>query len=68
VGLRKVTPMGQEITFTGLLRGDLYHSDGNAATTTDLYRGQSGWQARGIATAAIDVKWPLVGALLGGSR
>jgi len=66
--LRKVTPMGQEITFTGLLRGDLYHSDGNAATTTDLYRGQSGWQARGIATAAIDVKWPLVGALLGGTQ
>src|SRR3546814_20538621 len=25
--LRKITPWGQEVTFTGYLRGDLYHTD-----------------------------------------
>lgn len=66
--LRTITRMGQEVTFTALVRGDVYHSDANALTTVDLYRGVAGWQARGIATAAIDVKWPLVGALFGGSQ
>lgn len=66
--LRKLTGMGQEVTFTALLRGDVYHSDANALTTTALYRGNPGWQGRGIATAAVDVKWPLVGGLLGGTQ
>lgn len=66
--LRKITGMGQEVTFTAMMRGDVYHSDANALTTVDIYRGTPGWQARGIATAAIDVKWPLVGALFGGSQ
>lgn len=66
--LRRVTPWGQEVTFTALARGDVYHSDENAATVTALYRGLPGWQARGIAIAAVDVKWPLVGALLGGTQ
>ena len=66
--LRTITGMGQEVTFTALMRGDVYHSDANALTTVDIYRGVPGWQARGIATAAVDVKWPLVGALFGGSQ
>ena len=66
--LRRVTPWGQEVTFTALLRGDIYHSDENAATTTALYRGLPGWQGRAIAIGAIDVKWPLVGPLLGGTQ
>jgi LPS-assembly protein len=66
--LSRITPWGQEITFTALVRGDLYHSDQNATTLTDLYRGDPGWQTRGIAIAAVDVKWPLVGALLGGTQ
>jgi LPS-assembly protein len=66
--LRRVTAWGQEVTFTALARGDVYHSDENAATVTALYRGLPGWQARGIAIAAVDVKWPLVGALLGGTQ
>jgi LPS-assembly protein len=66
--LRRVTPWGQEVTFTALARGDVYHSDENATTVTALYRGLPGWQARGIAIAAVDVKWPLVGALLGGTQ
>ncbi|GAA0282920.1 LPS-assembly protein LptD [Alteraurantiacibacter aestuarii] len=66
--LRRITPWGQEVTVTGLLRGDAYHSDNNLLTQTVSYRGQSGWQARGVALGAVDVKWPLIGEFLGGSQ
>ena len=66
--LRRLTGMGQEVTFTGLVRGDVYHSGDNALTRTALYRGNPGWQTRGIATAAVDVKWPLIGAAFGGTQ
>lgn len=66
--LRRLTGMGQDITFTVLGRGDVYHSDENALTSSALYRGNPGWQARAIAVAAIDVKWPLVGALGEGTQ
>lgn len=66
--LRRLTEMGQELTVTGLVRGDVYHSDENTLTTEDLYRGMSGWQTRGVATAAVDVKWPLVGQVFGGTQ
>jgi LPS-assembly protein len=66
--LRKLTPLGQEVTLTGLVRGDIYHSDENDATSTLIYRGDPGWQERGIATAAIDVKWPLIGRILDGTQ
>jgi len=65
---RFITGLGQEITFTGLLRSDVYHSSRNALTSNAVYRGEPGWQGRGIATAAIDVKWPLVGSLFGGTQ
>ena len=66
--LRTITGMGQEITFTALARGDVYHSRQNDLTSNLLYRGIPGWQGRAIATAAIDVKWPLIGAALGGTQ
>lgn len=66
--LRRLTGMGQEVTLTGLVRGDVYHSDENEDTLTSLYRGTEGWQGRGVATAAVDVKWPLVGQFLGGTQ
>jgi LPS-assembly protein len=66
--LTKITPLGQEVTLTALVRGDVYHSDDNALTSTVIYRGLPGWQSRGIATAAIDVKWPLVGEIFGGTQ
>jgi LPS-assembly protein len=66
--LRKLTGLGQEVTFTGLVRGDVYHSSDNELTTTDLYRGTSGWKSRGTATAAVDVRWPLIGTLFGGTQ
>lgn len=66
--LRRITSMGQEVTLTALVRGDVYHSDENALTATAIYRGNPGWQTRGMATAALDVKWPLVGTLFGGTQ
>lgn len=66
--LRQLTGMGQEVVFTALGRADVYHSDENALTSVDVYRGQGGWQARGVAIGAVDVKWPLVGGFLGGTQ
>jgi len=66
--LRRITSMGQEVTFTTLLRGDVYHSDENALTASAPYRGNPGWETRALATAAVDVKWPLVGEFLGGTQ
>ncbi|MGB3798072.1 MAG: LPS assembly protein LptD [Alteraurantiacibacter sp.] len=66
--LRRITQWGQEVTLTGLVRGDVYHSDDNLLTTIESYRGKDGWQARGVATAAIDVKWPFIGEFMGGSQ
>jgi LPS-assembly protein len=49
---RSITKWGQELVLTGYLRSDLYHSSDNLLTTTPIYRGTEGWQARGIAAAA----------------
>jgi LPS-assembly protein len=64
--LRRLTGMGQEVLLTGYARGDIYHSDENLSTTTALYRGKSGWQGRGIAAAAIEMRWPFIGQAFGG--
>ncbi len=59
--LRRLTGLGQEITLTALARGDVYHSDENAVTSTVIYRGNPGWETRAIAIAAVDMKWPFAG-------
>jgi LPS-assembly protein len=66
--LRTITSLGQEITFTALVRGDAYHSQQNDLTSNLFYRGIPGWQGRAIATAAVDIKWPLIGAAFGGTQ
>ena len=66
--LRKITGLGQEVTLTMLARGDVYHSDENASTLTAIYRGDTGWQGRGIFAAAADIKWPFVGQAFGGTQ
>ena len=66
--MRRLTSMGQEVTLTALLRGDVYHSSRNELTATAIYRGSPGWQTRGVATAAFDAKWPLVGKVFGGTQ
>ncbi len=66
--LSRVTALGQVVTLTGLVRGDVYHSDENFLTDTAIYRGNPGWEARGVALGAVDVQWPLVGQLFGGEQ
>jgi len=66
--LRRLTPWGQQITFTTLVRGDMYHSSGNDLTTTAIYQGLPGWHPRAVALGAIDVTWPLVGEVFGGQQ
>lgn len=65
--LRKITGMGQEVSLTALVRGDVYHSDYNELSSP-AYAGRTGWQGRGIAIGAIDVKWPFVGSFMGGTQ
>lgn len=66
--LRRLTGMGQEVTLTAMLRGDIYHSEENDLTQTALYRGNPGWETRGVAVGALDVKWPFIGKALGGTQ
>ena len=66
--LRRLTELGQVVTLTALVRGDVYNTNNSAATATAIYRGTEGWTARGVATAAIDIEWPFVGAAFGGTQ
>jgi len=66
--LRRITRMGQEITLTAYGRADAYHTDESAETAVDIYRGRDGWQYRAIGALAADLRWPLVGPLLGGTQ
>ena len=65
---KTITGLGQVITLTGMVRGDIYHSDGNAFNPTPSYRGNEGWEARGVALGAIDVEWPFAGEVFGGEQ
>jgi LPS-assembly protein len=66
--LRRLTGMGQVVTLTALARGDAFHTNNTDATTTLSYRGNEGWTARGVATAALDIEWPFVGQAFGGTQ
>lgn len=66
--LRRLTAMGQEISLTGYVRGDVYHSSDNHLADLAAYAGAGGWQGRGIAAIAADVRWPFVGAFMGGTQ
>jgi LPS-assembly protein len=66
--LRKLTSWGQEITLTAYGRADAYNAHDTLLTTIASYRGNEGFQFRGIAAAAVDVKWPLVGEIFGGTQ
>jgi LPS-assembly protein len=66
--LRRLTRMGQELTFTAFARADAYHTDESLKTSVDVYRGREGWQFRGIGALAADLRWPLIGPLWGGTQ
>ena len=63
-----LTPWGQQLQFTALARGDIYHTDETAKTATLIYRGEEGWNGRGIVAGAVEARWPLIGALFGGTQ
>ncbi|WP_298303894.1 LPS assembly protein LptD [uncultured Erythrobacter sp.] len=65
---KTLTPLGQLVTFTGLLRGDVYNTNDTLSTVTEAFRGNEGFTARGVATAAVDIEWPLVGEAFGGTQ
>ncbi len=66
--LRKLTRMGQEVTFTAYARGDIYHSSDSADTNVAAYAGRDGWHARGIGALAADMRWPFIGPAFGGTQ
>ncbi|ALE16166.1 Outer membrane protein Imp [Altererythrobacter epoxidivorans] len=66
--MRRLTGMGQVVTLTGLVRGDVYHTDETGLTSTAIYRGNPGWETRGVALGAVDVEWPFVGEAFGGTQ
>ena len=66
--VRTLTDWGQELTFTGYARGDIYHTNNSASTAVPLYRGTDGWHARGIGALAADLRWPFIGPLFGGTQ
>ena len=66
--IRQLTAWGQEVTLTGYVRGDVYHTDDTLSTAVLGYRGTEGFSTRGIAIGALDVRWPLIGEFLGGTQ
>ncbi len=66
--LRRLTNLGQEVLLTAYARGDVYHSTGNLLTATALYRGEAGYQARGIGALAAEIRWPFIGNFAGGTQ
>jgi LPS-assembly protein len=65
---RRITGWGQELILTAYARGDVYHSTDNGLTSTLIYRGDQGWNARAIGALAGELRWPLVGPFLGGTQ
>ncbi len=66
--VRRLTNWGQEVLVSAYARGDIYHSDENFKTATALYRGIPGYQARGVAALAAEMRWPFIGTFLGGTQ
>ena len=66
--LRRLTGLGQVVTFSALARGDIYNTNNVLATQTDVYRGTEGFTGRALAIGAIDVEWPFVNEAFGGTQ
>ena len=66
--LRRLTALGQEVTFTAYARADAYHTGDTALNPVPTYRGEAGWNGRGVLAGAVDMRWPLVGPAFGGTQ
>ena len=62
------TSLGQRISFTGLVRSDLYDVRDSALATQPEYAGRDGWRGRSFALAAVDISWPFAGPAFGGEH
>ncbi len=65
---RQIVGGGQELVLTAYGRGDVYHTDEIASTTTAFYRGKQGWTARAIGAAAAELRMPFIGPAFGGTQ
>lgn len=63
-----ITPLGQRVTGTAMLRGDLYNVIDPDKATLPQYAGESGIQGRIVPMAAVDVEWPFAGPAFGGTQ
>ncbi len=63
-----LTDLGQRVTFTALLRGDLYSARSTDEADDPFYAGRPGLRGRIIPLVAADVEWPFAGPLLGGTQ
>jgi len=66
--LRRVTPWGQQVTFTAYARGDVYNAHDVLETAVASYRGDEGFSSRAIGALAVDVQWPFIGSAFGGTQ
>jgi LPS-assembly protein len=65
---RTLTAMGQELLLTGYVRGDLNHTADIDPDTPAIYRGERGWNGRGIGAIAAEIRWPFIGPFLSGNQ
>ena len=63
-----LTGLGQRVTATAMLRGDLYYTSKNTEATLPEYAGRNGFDGRVIPIAALDVEWPFAGPAFGGTQ
>ncbi|WP_375426810.1 LPS-assembly protein LptD [uncultured Sphingomonas sp.] len=66
--LRRLTTMGQEVTLTAYARADAYNTNDILSTAVESYRGTEGFSHRAIGALAVDVRWPFIGPLWGGTQ
>ncbi|WP_446741018.1 LPS-assembly protein LptD [Sphingomonas sp. ACRSK] len=66
--LRRITDWGQQVTLTAYARGDIYNANDTLETILASYRGNEGVSTRAIGAVAIDVQWPFVGEVFGGTQ
>ena len=63
-----LTGLGQRVTATALLRGDLYNTSDPDKATLPIYAGTADFKGRVIPAAALDIEWPFAGPFLGGTQ
>lgn len=63
-----LNPIGQILTATASLRGDIYDVSDASRPDDPAYSGDEGVSARALPLAAIDWRWPFAGAGFGGQQ